>query len=127
MRVLVVEDESGVRAFLCRAVEYLIPGAIVIGQPDGGLALDAFLANPVDLVISDNRMPHMSGMELLQALRARSAVPFIMVSAELGLEHRASAAGASAYLCKPITLSELQAAITSVFTTSIDYTEPCAK
>ncbi|MEI7769327.1 MAG: response regulator [Chloroflexales bacterium] len=127
MRVLIVEDEASVRDFLCRAVAHLIPGADVVGQPNGQLGLDDFLASPADLVISDNRMPQMSGIDLLQALREVSAVPFIMFSAELGIESRAMAAGASAYLSKPVTLSDLQAAISSALRALIDYTEPCAK
>jgi DNA-binding response OmpR family regulator len=127
MRVLIVEDESGVCAFLCRAVAHLIPGADVIAQPNGRLGLDAFLADPADLVISDNRMPQMSGMDLLHALRTCSPVPFIMLSAESGIELHARAAGASTFLAKPVSLTDLRAAIRSVLATSIDYTEPCAK
>jgi DNA-binding response OmpR family regulator len=99
----------------------------VIDQPDGQLGLDAFLADPADLVISDNRMPQMSGMDLLQALRSCSAVPFIMLSAESGVAQRALAAGASAFLGKPVALADLRAAIRSALASSIDYTEPCAK
>jgi DNA-binding response OmpR family regulator len=99
----------------------------VIAQPNGRLGFDSFLADPTDLVISDNRMPLMSGLELLSALRASSAVPFIMLSAEPSTERLALAAGASAYLNKPVALSDLRAAIRSALATSIDYTEPCAK
>jgi DNA-binding response OmpR family regulator len=127
MRVLIVEDESGVSAFLCRAIAHLVPGAHVIAEPDGQRGFDAFLAHPIDLVISDNRMPHMSGIDLLHAVRARSTVPFIMLSAEPGVEHRAIAAGASAYLSKPVSLADLRAAIRRALAGSIDYTEPCAK
>jgi CheY-like chemotaxis protein len=127
MRVLIVEDEPGVRSFLCRAVEYLLPRASVVGQADGRLGLQAFLAEPADLVISDQHMPQMSGVELLHALRARSAVPFIMISAEPSAELAARAAGASAFLNKPITLDDLRLAIRSALASSIGYTEPCAK
>jgi DNA-binding response OmpR family regulator len=126
MRVLIVEDEPTVRSFLCRAIEYLLPGATVVGQADGRLALDSFLADPADLVISDHRMPRMSGIELLQALRSSSAVPFIMISAEPEIERRARASGASAYLCKPTSLGDLHRAISSALTSSIGYTEPYA-
>jgi DNA-binding response OmpR family regulator len=127
MRVLIVEDEPGVRSFLCRAVEYLVPGAAVAERADGYLGLLAFLAEPADLVISDHRMPQMSGLELLHALRARSAVPFIMISAEPSIERAARVAGASAFLNKPATLDDLRLAIRSALASSIDYTNPCAK
>ncbi|NNJ11368.1 response regulator [Chloroflexales bacterium ZM16-3] len=127
MRVLIVEDEAGVRTFLVRAIEHLLPGAQVVAAADGRLGLAAFLLTPADLVISDNRMPNMSGIDLLCALREQSTVPFIMVSAEPSAERQAHRAGASAYLAKPLTLSELRATIRSVLVSLIDYTEPCAK
>ncbi|MBX0329040.1 response regulator [Oscillochloris sp. ZM17-4] len=127
MRVLLVEDEAGVRAFLIRAIEHILPDAQVIAASDGQLALTAFLAAPADLVISDNRMPNMSGLDLLRALRERSAVPFIMISAEPSVERQAYRAGASVYLGKPATLSDLRAAISSALAAPIGYTEPCAK
>jgi CheY-like chemotaxis protein len=127
MRILLVEDEASVRAFLVRAIEHFLPNAQIIAAADGQLALMAFLAAPADLVISDNRMPNMSGVELLRALRERSAVPFIMISAEPSTARQAYQAGASDYLDKPDTLSNLRAAISRALASSIDYTEPCAK
>ncbi|NTW97986.1 MAG: response regulator [Oscillochloris sp.] len=127
MRVLIVEDEASVRTFLCRAVACLMPGAQVVSEADGRQALVSFLASPADLVISDNRMPHMTGLDLLHALRERSAVPFIMVSAEPAFERRATLAGASACISKPLTLSDLRTAICSAMATPMNYTEPCAK
>lgn len=125
MRVLIVEDEVGVRTFLCRAVTALIPDAQVLSAIDGQQGLRAFLAEPVDLVISDNRMPYMSGIDLLHALRERSVVPFIMVSAEPAFERCALLAGATACLPKPLTLGDLRTAIGRAMATSIGYTGPC--
>lgn len=127
MRVLIVEDEAGVRSFLCRAVEYVLPGAEIAVASNGRQGLEACIAAPASLVISDNRMPKMSGIELLQQLRAHSAVPFIMISADSSLERRALIEGASAFLTKPVSLGELRAAIRSAISPTINYTEPCAK
>lgn len=127
MRILIVEDESSVRGFLCRALAHFFPGAEIVVATDGQQGLDLFLAGPASLVISDNRMPKMSGIELLQQLRARSAVPFVMISADASLERRAALAGASAFLNKPVSLGELRAAIRGALAGTIGYTEPCAQ
>jgi DNA-binding response OmpR family regulator len=65
-----------------------------------------------DLVVSDDMMPHMTGSELLDALRADDdlrALPFIMVSARAGDEARLEglARGADDYLSKPFQAREL--------------------
>lgn len=123
MRVLIVEDDPGIRLFLCRAVEYLIPHARVISQANGRLGRDSFWADPADLVISDHRMPQMTGIDLLYTLRTCSMVPFILISAESEVKDLALAAGASIFLPKPISLTDLRMAIGSVI--PIRYTESC--
>ena len=49
---------------------------------DGASALKALLENPPDLAIFDVKMPRMDGLELLQALRAKSALPVIMLTSK---------------------------------------------
>lgn len=111
MRILLAEDEPGVRAFLERALQHAIPGCDVEAVPDGRAALDAFSRSPADLVISDQNMPRLTGLELLAAIRRLSPVPFVLVSADRGVAARARAAGCSGFLGKPLTLDELRAVV----------------
>lgn len=127
MRILIVEDETSVREFLCRAIGRFLPAAQIVAAPHGLIGLEAFLSRPASLVISDQRMPHMSGIELLQQLRRRSAVPFVILSAEASVRERALLAGATAFLAKPVALADLRAAIRDALAEPIGYTEPCAK
>jgi YesN/AraC family two-component response regulator len=127
MRVLIVEDELTVRTFLCRVVTALMPGAEVVTASDGYLGLLAFLAEPFDLVISDNQMPRMTGLELLLVLRERSTVPFIMVSGDPSFARTVIRSGASAFLAKPLGVNDLRTTISRALATAISYTEPCAK
>ncbi|EFO81585.1 sigma-54 dependent DNA-binding reponse regulator [Oscillochloris trichoides DG-6] len=122
MRVLIVEDDAAVRTFLYRVLCILLPNAQIVSAVDGHQALLEFLAEPADLVISDHRMPNMTGLELLITLREHSSVPFIMISAEAATERRAMQAGASAYLAKPLTINDLRAVISHVLAISFDYT-----
>jgi DNA-binding response OmpR family regulator len=81
---------------------------------DGAKALAELRARrkDYDLVLSDDMMPNMTGSELLEAIRADSAmrsIPFIIISAKAGDEARMEglARGADDYLAKPFKAKEL--------------------
>ncbi len=69
LRLLLVEDEETVRRPLGRFLERR--GATVLEAPNGAVALDLLREEPVDLVLSDLRMPVMDGLELYAELRRR--------------------------------------------------------
>jgi CheY-like chemotaxis protein len=111
MRVLLVEDETDVRRFFVRALRGLRPDLEIVEAADGREALDCFLREPCDLVLSDQRMPNMSGLDLLRAVRACSAVPFLIISADRSAEYDALLSGVNEYLAKPISLNALRAVV----------------
>jgi CheY-like chemotaxis protein len=111
MRVLLVEDEADVRRYFVRALTGLRPSLEIIEAADGREALDYFLHESFDLVLSDQRMPCMSGLELLRAVRAVSPVPFLIISADRSAEREAMASGVNEFLSKPISLAALRAAV----------------
>ena len=83
---------------------------------DGPTALKALLENPPDLAIFDIKMPQMDGLELLDQLRAKSALPVIFLTSRdeeldeaLGL-----AMGADDYITKPFSLRLLVARIRAI-------------
>jgi two-component system response regulator RegX3 len=112
--VLIVEDEEALAdplAFLLRKEGF---EASVIN--DGAQALAAFERINPDIVLLDVMLPGMSGTEICRALRARSGVPVIMVTARdsevdkvVGLE-----LGADDYVTKPYSARELIARIRAV-------------
>lgn len=108
MRILLVEDEADVRRFFARALAHIGEFIEVLPAADGLEALELFVSQSVDLVLSDHRMPRMSGLELLVAVRARSPVPFLLITADRSVEHAAYAAGVSEFLNKPISLDALR-------------------
>jgi two-component system KDP operon response regulator KdpE len=111
MRVLLVEDEIDVRGFFARALAHMWPALEVVTAANGCEALDLLRGGQFDLVLSDQRMPKMTGLELLTAVRAWSQVPFLLISADRSVEVAAYAAGANAFLSKPIGLDGLRAAV----------------
>ena len=116
-RVLVVEDnELNLKLFcdLLRAHDYL-------AEPvrDGREAVARARAVAPDLIIMDIQMPHVTGYELILELKADealSAIPIMAVTAYAGRgdEERIRAAGADAYVSKPISLLRFMDAVRAV-------------
>ncbi len=123
-RVLVVEDEesfSDALAFMLRREGY----EVGIAQ-DGTRALEEFERHGADLVLLDLMLPGISGTEVCRALRQRSSVPIIMVTAKdgevdkvVGLE-----LGADDYVTKPFSSRELVARIRAVLRRRGEAQEP---
>jgi DNA-binding response OmpR family regulator len=111
-RILVIEDEHVMRELL--RLHLSTAGYAVETAEDAITAGYALLKRPPDLVISDVEMPHMSGLDLLAALRAEdklARIPVIFLTSFEEGEDRARSLGALEYLGKPIRLDELLAAV----------------
>ena len=111
LHIIIAEDEDDVLQFLTRAVERIKPGAKISATRNGAEALALFQEQGCDLLISDHRMPQMSGFDLLVAVRRVSPVPFIMVSADAQIGPDAVAVGVTAFLDKPLGLMALRTVV----------------
>jgi two-component system response regulator AtoC len=111
-RVLVVDDETKMQ----RVLEIMLKrmGHEVVCASNGQEALAAQLADPADLVISDLRMPGMTGIDLLRNLRAQGQdVPVIIMTAYGTIESAVEAMklGACDYIVRPFDVDALEIAI----------------
>lgn len=106
-RVLVVDDDEGVRRQLCYLLED--EGYEVEAAATGQAALDVSAASSFDVVILDVRLPDVSGIEVFEAFRRRSeVVKTIIVSGFLVDEEIAAAEGRGAhFLAKPVDANRL--------------------
>ena len=115
--LLVVDDHFFVRMGLTSSLN-AEPDLRVIAEADhGAQALKLYREHRPDLVILDGRLPGMSGVETLIALRAEfPAARVLMLSIDEGEEdiHRALQAGAAGYLPKATQLQELLRAIRAI-------------
>src|ERR1019366_4765140 len=112
MRILIVEDESRIRAFLARAFE--AEGFPVDVVEDGERGLSHALAGSYDLVILDLLLPGRDGLDVLRELhRARSELPVLILSArgDLSTKLESFELGAVDYMAKPFSLDELLARV----------------
>ena len=110
MRVLVVEDEGGIRAFLGRAFE--AEGFQVEVAQDGEHGLEMALAGDFEFVVLDLMLPGLDGLEVLRELQVRRPkLPVLILSArtDLATKLRGFELGAVDYLAKPFSLDELLA------------------
>jgi two-component system, OmpR family, response regulator len=112
VRILLVEDDKLLADALGRA---LVQSAYAVDVVGTGTAADAALAQEIyDLVILDIGLPGLSGMDVLQRLRARrSRIPVLMLTALDALADRVRGLdmGADDYLAKPFDLPELEARV----------------
>jgi two-component system response regulator RegX3 len=113
-RILVVDDTEGILDAVSDAL--VAEGFDVEGASDGTMALEAAEAERFDLVILDLLLPGLSGTEICRRLRAKSAVPIIMLTARdaeadrvLGLE-----IGADDYITKPFSEVELLSRVRAI-------------
>ena len=106
--ILVVDDEKNTRDGLSRALGRRY--RILLAE-NGQRALDLLTEHPVDVVLSDVRMPGMDGLTLMKRVLARSPQPtFILLTAYGSIETAVEATklGAYDFLAKPVNLQHLE-------------------
>ena len=116
-RVLVVDDCPAVLRFVARALADAGYAVVVQDDPRAALALYRQAGEPIDLVVTDYSMPHLNGLQLVEAMRAaRPGGAFLMITADgppLGAS-ALRARGIGRLLPKPFSLPDLLAAVEAV-------------
>jgi len=118
-RVLVVDDNADARRFVAEVL--LDAGYEVETANDGAHAWGTLQFNTYDLLITDNSMPKMTGVELLKSLRAaRMVLPVIMATGTLPAHEFAQSPWLipEATLLRPFTRDELLEKIKTVLSAS---------
>ena len=101
MRILIAEDEEAIAKALKLLLEKAKYSVDIVHN--GNDAWDYFTASEYDVVVLDIMMPGLSGLEVLEKIRAeRSAVPVMLLTAKAEVEDRVAGleAGADDYLPK---------------------------
>ena len=107
-RVCLIDDDASARTAIERVLT--VEGHEVVSYPDGQTGLDAALAEDFDCVLTDLRMPGVSGLELIDTLHDELPnLPVVLMTAhgttEVAIE--ATRRGAFDYILKPFEMEEL--------------------
>ncbi|MGC3998688.1 MAG: response regulator [Anaeromyxobacter sp.] len=117
MQILVVDDSKAMRSIVMRAVRQAGYEVTFVEASNGAEALKAIRATPPTLVMADWNMPEMSGIELLQALRAEGnqvKMGFVTSESDPSMRDLAFQSGALFMLTKPFTPEAIKAALAPV-------------
>ena len=112
MRILIVEDEKKVAAFIKKGLEEETYAVDIAPDGEEGLLLGE--QNQYDLIILDLMLPKIDGLEVLSTLRGRKIeTPILLLTAKDSVEDKVTGLnqGADDYLTKPFAFSELLARI----------------
>jgi Response regulator containing CheY-like receiver domain and AraC-type DNA-binding domain len=109
--ILIVDDEPALRESLAMIISDYYGGAVCIRAVENGeRAVAVCCAEPVDLIISDIKMPVMSGLEMMEKLHSLGCKAKVIVISgfdDYSLVRKAMKLGAADYLLKPIIHEEL--------------------
>lgn len=118
LKFLVVDDQLTIRALVRSGLQQI--GITQVDEaPDGEEALQALIARPVHMVITDYNLPKLDGLGLLRAIRAhppiaKTGVIMLTGRADADLVKRAVQFGVNNYLVKPFTVATLKQKIEAV-------------
>ncbi|TXK19036.1 response regulator [Homoserinibacter sp. GY 40078] len=111
MRILIADDDPQILRAL--RITLAAKGYDVVTASDGPAAISAAVDHRPDLVMLDLGMPHLDGVQVIEAIRGWSAAPILVVSGRTGAADKVEAldAGADDYVTKPFAIDELLARI----------------
>lgn len=113
-KVLLADDEPLILAGLRRKINWERTGFEIVGEcTDGRTLVEEVLSKDPDLLVLDIQMPHMTGLEALQAIRNVSSVSSIVISgfSDFAYAQEALRYGVIDYLLKPVEPAMLQDAV----------------
>lgn len=119
LKILVVDDAAFVRDLVKKAVRDTYPGCEINEAMDGKKAISMLNQREINLVLCDWEMPEMSGIEVLEWMRADERykkTPFMMITSRGERDHviKAVQAGVSEYIGKPFTRENFVAKVSKV-------------
>ncbi|WP_019612709.1 HD domain-containing phosphohydrolase [Psychromonas ossibalaenae] len=106
-QVLIVDDQSTGRMILGKIIQQIADDIKVVDFDDPEKALEWLRNNPVDLIVTDYKMPGLNGIEFIKEVRrikSREHIPIMMITvvSEKAVRYEALEAGATAFLTRPI-------------------------
>ena len=117
-RILIVDDDHAMRLALSESLESC--GYDIGAAENGNEALSLFNKRKFDLVVTDMKMPGMTGIEVLQGVKKMSPdIPVILITAygTVNTAVEAMKEGAAEFIMKPFSLDDLETVVKNVIST----------
>lgn len=117
IKIGIVDDQTIVRSGLINLIQINEHHHIEFEASNGEEAIKMLSKHPVDLLITDLKMPVMNGIQLIKSIRASSTTPPILVLTTFddnGLFVQAIREGANGFLLKDVEFTKLDQAITTI-------------
>lgn len=109
--IVVVDDEEELRKAIINRIDWEAVGFLVVGEADNGIeALDLVEKKEPDLLLTDIRMPFLSGLELarqVREIRPATQIAFLSGYDEFAYAQQAIQYNIISYLLKPLTMADL--------------------
>ena len=125
MRVLVVEDDAKIAAFITIGLKQA--GFVVDHVADGAAGLALALTEPYAVGVIDLMLPQLDGLSLIEEVRRRQVnTPMLILSAKRSVDDRVKGlqTGGDDYLTKPFAFAELLARVQALIRRASGVTEP---
>ena len=125
MRVLVVEDDAKIAAFITIGLKQA--GFVVDQVADGAAGLALALTEPYAVAVIDLMLPQLDGLSLIEEIRRRQVnTPMLILSAKRSVDDRVKGlqTGGDDYLTKPFAFAELLARVQALIRRASGVTEP---
>ena len=119
-RILIVDDEINGLEFLADLIKEILPKAQITKKQNPLDAIEATKRQTFDMIFSDIRMPHITGLEMLRQIKTPKYHPYIvLVSAygEFDYAKEGIEVGVNSYILKPLTLEKVQCEIRRYYET----------
>jgi CheY-like chemotaxis protein len=113
-RILIVEDQREVSRLFRSALETLEHDLQVVEIPSGEEAILYSSRNPVDLLVTDYRLPGMSGIELMRKVRTnhpKAKILLVTGQADPKIRKEVAEAGADGFFIKPVAMADFLDAV----------------
>lgn len=113
--IIIADDTDSVRGLVARVVARTYPAVRISAVTDGQDAFDIFQSEGAHLLITNNDMPRLDGIALVQHVRAINAtLPIIMISGNAAMFSAAMVAGVTSFVGKPFTVGQLTQELTKL-------------